>query len=284
MRPLNAIIPFIFPATLLLAACVGSDIEPVGPLPLVVEGWIEEGQPPVVMLTHAVDLTGDVASFDDFVEKWARVSIFDGDTRYILTGRVNNAYTPSFIYTSSRLKGRIGHTYRLLVETETDTLEAFATMLPRPDLVRLEAVRVEDSDSMYSIRAYVDNLRPDGYYKLFSRDFSQDERYYATFTGNFAGYSYNPDEGITVTRGIHSTFEDKDAFSHYYKAGSRVSVKACSLEPEIYEFWRVYDSSVSLSGNLFFTFAENCPSNISGGLGYWVAYGTSQRTIVIPED
>ncbi len=284
MSAIKTATPFICAAALSLAACVGSENEPVGRLPLVVEGWIEEGQAPVVMLTHAVDLTADVASFDDFVEKWARVSIFDGDTRYILTGRINNAYTPSFVYTSSRLKGRIGHTYRLVVETETDTLEASATMLPRPELVRLEAVAVEGADSMYTIRAFVDDILPDGYYKLFSRDFSQDERYYATFTGTFAGYSYDPAEGIVVTRGIHSTFEDADTFSHYYKAGSRVTVKACSIEPEIYDFWRVYDSSVSLSGNLFFTFAENCPSNIIGGLGYWAAYGTSQRTIVIPED
>jgi len=39
---------------------------------------------------------------------------------------------------------------------------------------------------------------------------------------------------------------------------------------------------VLMSGNLFFTFADNCPTNIDGGLGYWAAYGSSLSIINIP--
>ena len=119
--------------SLCMAGCVDDGPEmPDGPMPLVVEGWIEEGLAPVVMVTRAVDLTTDTASFDGFVEKWARVSIYDGDERYVLTGSVNRDYMPPFIYTSSRLRGQTGHTYRLVVETESDTVEAETTMLPSP--------------------------------------------------------------------------------------------------------------------------------------------------------
>ena len=250
---------------------------------LVVEGWIEEGMAPVVMLTHAVDLTADTASFDGFVEKWARVSVYDGDTQYILTGAVNHNYMPEFIYTSSRLRGRAGHTYRLLVETDTDTLEAVATMPPAPYIGRLEAVKAEENDTLWYIRAYLDGVESGRCYKLFARDFDDDRRYYATFMGTFRGESYSADEGRTITRGIHATYDDtEEPFSHYFTPGSRVSVRACSMEPELYDFWSVYDSNISLSQNLFFTFAGNCPGNVRGGLGYWAAYGMSQRSITIP--
>jgi len=264
-------------------ACDSSDKEPcAGPMPLVVEGWIEEGQSPMVILTRAVDLSLPSPSFDDFVEKWARVSVFDGDIRYVLTGRINHGYTPSFVYTSARLKGEVGHTYRLFVETETDTLEAVATMLPAPDLMPLEAVHADGQpDSLYAVRARIDGAVPrDGLYKMFARAQPGEDRFYGSFMGTFRAVDYDSVAGITVTRGIHSMYSDEE-FSHFYTVGTRVTVKICSLQPEIYDFWRTYDNCVSLSQNLFFSFAGDCPSNISGALGYWAAYGASSRTIVI---
>ena len=88
----------IIAAMLCTAGCVDDGpAMPDGPMPLVVEGWIEEGMAPIVMVTRAVDLTTDTASFDGFVEKWARVSIYDGEERYMLTGRINNDYMPPCI-------------------------------------------------------------------------------------------------------------------------------------------------------------------------------------------
>lgn len=252
--------------------------------PLVVEGWIEEGLPPVVMLTRAVDLTGDSATFDGFVEKWARVSVFDGETRHVLTGRINRDYVPEFIYTAAELVGQPGHTYRLLVETETDTLTASATMPGHPRLERLEAERVGGSDTLWLLKAYVGQVAEGDYYKLFVREDGEDRRYYGAFMGTFSASAYAAEDGWTITRGLHATYDDTDSpFSHYFKSGSRVSVRLCSLESAVYDFWNVYDSNISMGQNLFFTFAGNCPGNIDGGLGYWAAYGMSSRSIVIPD-
>lgn len=279
MKHISLLAAALLAATLF--SCENSDIEPVaGPMPLVVEGWIEEGEAPVVIVTRAVDLTQPAASFDGFVEKWGRVSIFDGDKRYILTGRKNDDYMPSFIFTASRLKGKAGHTYRLLIETETDTAEAVATLLPSPSLKPLKVVPVEGPDTLFMVRAEVDGIDSDGYYKFFARSELTESRFYASFMGTFAGCDYDPEAGYYITRGVHSSFSDEE-LGHYYKAGDRVTVKLCSLEPRLYDFWRVYDSNVSLSQNLFFTFAENCPGNVTGALGYWAAYGTSSRSVRI---
>lgn len=259
-----------------------SDDESIGTVtPLVIEGWIEEGQPPVVIVTRAVDLTVPSPSLDNSIEKWCRVTIYDGDTPYILTGTVNNDYTPAFIYTTSRLKGAVGHTYRLTVETDTETATATSTMLAAPKLMPLEAERTDDCDTLYRLHAFIKDIDPTAHYRFFSRSHSVESRFYGTFLGTFTGSEYDSAKGWDITRGFHSGYAGTE-FQHYYPAGERVTVRLCSMQPEIYQFWRVYDSNVSLSQNLFFTFAENCPGNIDGALGYWAAYGTTTRTITLP--
>lgn len=267
-----------------VVSCVNRDDEPsFENMPLVIEGWIEEGESPIVIVTHAIDLTQPTDSFDDLVEKWGRVSIFDGDTRYVLTGRLNKDYMPSFIFTSTRLKGKVGHTYRLLVETESDTVQSVATMLPTAELLPLEAVKVADSDSLYFVKARISEINKDGYYKFFAKSLSTESRYYGSFLGTFSGAQYDDSKGFEITKGVHSGYAD-EPFEHYYVAGDRVTVKLCSLEPAVYDFWKVYDENVMLSQNLFFTFDGNCPSNIDGALGYWAAYGSMIRTILIPTE
>lgn len=151
-----------------------------------------------------------------------------------------------------------------------------------PSLLPLTAVKAEGSDSLYYIRADISGIDPDGYYRFYAQSLNEESRYYGTFMGTFKGSEYDPEKGWQVTRGIHSGYSDDSSFSHYYRSGDRVNVKLCALEPQIYEFWRVYDSNVSLSQNLFFTFSENCPGNIDGALGYWAACGTTRRTVLLP--
>ncbi len=261
----------------------GSDLRPDnGPMPLVVEAWIEEGEAPVVIVTHAVDLTQDSPSFDDFVEKWGRVSIFDGDKRYLLTGHLNKDYMPSFIFTTSRLKGAVGHTYRLLIETETDTVEAISTMQQAPELLPLEARELEGSPGQYSIIARMADEEPAAFYKFFAKSDSTDTRFYGSFLGSLTGDQYDAENGFEITRGVHSGYSDEE-FSHYFASGDRVTIKLCAMEEAVYDFWRIYDPAVSLSQNIFFSFSESCPTNLSGNArGYWAAYGMSRRSIILP--
>lgn len=268
--------------TIILSSCYSDEPESPAKMPLVIEGWIENGEAPIVMVTHAVDLTKPSASFDGFVEKWSRVSIFDGDKQYILTGRIDKNYTPDFIFTSSKLKGEVGHTYRLLVETETDTAEAVATILPPPALRPLTVKPAPGCDTLYTICATIDGAADEnGYYKFFARSDKTESRFYASYLGTFTGAEYNRAGEWQISRGVHSTYSDDD-FEHFYHSGDRVTVKLCALQTSVYDFWSTYDKSVGISNNLFFSFATNCPSNIRGGLGYWAAYGHTRRTVRIP--
>lgn len=292
-----------------LTACVG-DREPdqSKDMPLVIEGWIETGEAPVVIITRAVDLTQETPSFDNFVEKWCRVSIYDNDLRYLLSGRINNGYTPSFIFTSTRLKGKLGHSYRLLVETSDSIHSAeytsAAVIEPAPTIEEALPVAVQ-GDSLYKINIRLADLEEEGYYKIYTQTLGKEGRYYPAFTSTFSGDDYNESAGIDITRGIRTDFSglqfgndisesgnpdsetyDDDyysdnSFSHFFEKDDIVKIKVCRISKENYDFWKAYDANVSLGNNMFFTFMENCPSNIPGALGYWGAWGQSEIAIRI---
>lgn len=243
-------------------------------MPIVVEGWIDEGAAPVVIVTHAVDLTADSVSFDDIVEKWGRVSVFDGDERYILTGHLNSDYTPSFVFTTSRLKGRQGHSYRLLIETEHRQVEAVSSITPCPAITEVVPVSVEGTDSLFKLRAFFDGIDPDGYYKVFTKSDAHDTRYHGALLATFRGSDYDSQQGFEISRGKYSGYSG-EPFEYFFRRGDFVSVKLVSMEADIFDFWLVYDRQIFLSDNLFFSFTEDCPSNITDGRGYWAAYGAS---------
>lgn len=260
-------------------------------MPLVVEGWIEDGESPVVMVTHAVDLTQDSPSFDDFVEKWGRVTIYDNGKPYILTGRINKGYTPSLIFTSSRLKGKAGHTYRLTIETDHDYAEAEGLMPEVAEIVSAEPVK--ESDGGYSIRVRVGASEGvvqvgagEGVVQFQTRILDGDRtegRFYPAFCATLPVADI-PAEGFKVTRGVHAAYDDEaaDEFSQYFQSGQLVMLKVCRIQDELLPFWRSYDQAVSLNGNIFLSIPKNCPGNVKGALGYFSIAGISTIAVAIP--
>lgn len=263
---------------LCLVSCDNQADEPFyEKMPVVVEGWIEEGQAPIVMVTHAVDLTTETPSFDDFVEKWGRVTIYEDEQPYILTGRINNGYTPSLIFTSSRLKGKVGHVYRLTIETETDFVEATVTMKAAPEIISV--IPVEETDG-YSLK--VNLSAHQGPVQFQTRSVPEDGRFYPAFCASLLAKDI-PADGFTVTRGIHASYDEDQAanFSHFFHAGETVMVKVCRIPDELLPFWTAYDHAVSLGGNIFLSMPQNCRGNITGGLGYFTANGISTIAITL---
>ena len=251
--------------------------------PLVVEGWIMEGEQPVVMVTHAIHLDRDTADFSNFIEKWGRVSIYDGDQQYFLTGHINSGYLPSLYFTTSRLTGKSGHTYRLKVETEQGDAEAESTLIQSDVTLSIEAEPVDGSESEYIIRAYASDLIDNGYYKFYIKEVGKDKHFYPSFKGTFMGESF-PKDGFVISRMQRIQFDtdEENRFTHYFAAGDIVQVRLCRIPEELYEFWRIYDNSVALGSNMLLSFIENCPGNVEGAYGYWQASSSTTRVIRIP--
>lgn len=272
---------YALPFLLSLAGCAEDLVSPDvsgEAMPLVVEGWIEEGEAPVVMVTHAIDLTMETPSFDDFVEKWGRVTIYDDGKPYILTGRLLDGYTPSLVFTSSRLKGSVGHTYRLVIETENDYAETTVVMPPAPVITSVEKVKEPRG---YSLK--VDLARTDGVVQFRTRIVGSEERFYPAFCSTMSVRDI-PEGGFKVTRGIRASYnlDHSDQFSNFFAPGQTVIVKVWSVPEELLPFWTAYDQAVSLSGNIFLNIPQNCGGNIAGALGYFSASGVSATALSFP--
>lgn len=266
-----------------LAACESVPEPQAGDPPLVVEGWLNEGEAPLVIVTRAVDMADTLGDFADVVEKWCRVTVIeDGEREVTLVARKNGAYMPSFVYTSTRIKGKVGHRYALRVEAYDTVAVAETALLPSARISRLEAEPV--SDGRYKVRAWLDGLEPAACYKLYCRSIGKEKHMYPALMGNVSAADYDPEHGVIIGRGIRTSLADEEAeaFSHEFESGETVVVGLYRIAPEVAEFWKVYDANVSLSGNMFFSFAGDCPGNVTGAKGYWSAQGVVEAAIAIP--
>lgn len=251
--------------------------------PLVVEGWISEGESPIVMVTHALDLDSNRIDYSGFIEKWARVSIFDGDRQYLLSAHVDKRFIPSMIFTNNRLKGESGHIYRLLVETERGDAEATAKLEASNASLEIYSEVADVSDSTFVIRAFVTGLEKEGCYKFYVKSVGEDPHFYPAFKATFFGKDF-PSDGFLITKGqrIQLDSEAKDRFSHFFYPGEVVQVKLCRIPNALYDFWRVYDNTMALGSNMLLNFTENCTGNLAGAYGYWQSEATSVKVIKIP--
>lgn len=260
-----------------LFGCVGK-YQPEDEPQIVVEGWIEAGGYPVVILTTTVSVgeqQKDWASLKDHVIRWAKVSISDGEEEVVLTGRKNDDYFPPYIYSTARIQGEAGKTYTLKVEYSGRTVTAQTSV---PDAVPLEWIKVVPSqrDGYADIVAGLkDNPSTKDYYKFFTWSLHDDSTYVPSFMG-LINDEILADEvnEVMVQRGAPQVFGDADT-SLSFSDHSFVLVKFCTMDEASYMYWEDYEDIAFLSRNPFFPVTCKIRSNVQGGLGYWVGYGST---------
>ena len=248
---------------------------------ITVEGWIDEGGHPIVMLTKAilVDHTArDVSNLSDYIVKWAKVTISDGEHSEILTGKYNPRYYPPYIYTTSNIVGKAGKTYSLLVEYKNYTITALTTIPHHVDIDTAFAVPSTDSTDFGIKIIFNDNPSTHDYYKTFSNCDSTSNMYLSTImqTIDDSYFSKREIENI-VYRG---RYLDKE-YKHGFSRGEIVMVKLCHIDSISYAIWKDYENSLSFSRNPILRYNNNITTNITGGLGYWCGYGASEKIIEV---
>lgn len=99
---------------------------------LVVEGWIEDGGYPVVLLgeTHAID--AGMQHIENYIVRWGKVTISDGTDSVVLTGGYDNDFFPPYKYTTFKMTGQAGKTYTLTAEYRGQKATAVTTIPPPP--------------------------------------------------------------------------------------------------------------------------------------------------------
>lgn len=279
MKQRLLIIPF---AALALFSCTKhTEALPFDP-PLIVEGWIESGRAPVVIVTSAIEATEEKRPVDTLANsilRYAKVSIEHNGQAYRLSSRLSDEYSMKNYYTTGELRGEVGGTYRLNVEWNGKKATA-VTSIPEPSSIQsLETVSAGKGDSLFVIKARLRNEKDKvRYYKFFTRIVNCEAGYSPSFMGTFSNVDRPDPIDYTVERGIRLI--EANEFLYFHKTDT-VSVKLAAMEEILYRFWSEVDQNAMCTVFPAVTFNSNIPSNIEGGSGYWAGYGITEKTICV---
>lgn len=255
---------------------------------IVVEGWIESGGAPIVLLskTFVVELGkgGDGEEETSIVLPWGKVTVSDGNESVILTGDYDERYFPPYIYSTSRMRGVPGRTYHLTVEYGERILTAQTTIPETDSLEALTVIPCADTDSMYQITAYFeDNPTTEDYYLFLTRIFNKEARYYPALLGLQSDERLDQYNKQVVQPGIHFLTSEGHKYRPYYHEDDTVQIKFAKVDKTTYEIHKAYNEMLSLSLNPIFPSDISMPTNIEGGLGYWCGYAVTRYGVVIAD-
>ncbi|MBI1193036.1 MAG: DUF4249 family protein [Bacteroidetes bacterium] len=307
-------------SVLFLASCE-TDITvdlPQAEQKIVVEGSIEPGMPPFILLTRSAPFFGsfDPNNLAEFFVRDAVITINDGTADYTLIELCLSELPEEFqalaaellgvtedslstfpeicLYTvdlfgGSLLLGQPGKTYRVSISVEGETLTA-TTYLPfpvAPDSIFARPHPDPAVDSLFrlSIR-FSDPDTLGNYYRYWTRRYNAsrdvDEPFYPGVSSVIDDLFFNGQTvDFSLDRGQpRSAGFDQDTYGFFW-AGDTVVLKLASIDRPVYSFWSTLEFDAGSGGP--FSSATVVSSNIQGGLGVFGGYGASYDTLIIGE-
>ncbi|MFQ5335565.1 MAG: DUF4249 domain-containing protein, partial [Flavobacteriales bacterium] len=279
---------------------------------LVVEGHLEQGVPPYVMLTKTIGYfePTDISSFEGQFVHDAKVVVTVDGTDYTLDEVCTQDIPPPLLpivaetigisvedlqrinycaYINFNLMGEVGKIYRLSIESEGKT---YASVTKIPELVPLDTAWFgrEGNDSLGFIYAHMHD--PDtlgNAYRWFARRINlgydgqpKDQGFIAPLGSAFDDNFFNgKDFDFGYDRGMPPGKSETDPgeVDGYYKVGDTIVVKFCSITYDVFKFLRIYEQEIYNNGNPFAA-PTTIPTNINGGaLGLWAGYGVTYDTV-----
>ncbi len=254
------------------------------PQKMVIEGWIEDGKEPIVMLHYAYPLDQSSDKEDETLldimanqlETMARVAIWDGEKEVVLTGQLNTKYMPPYIYTTAHMVGEAGHTYTIRASRREVSAQATTyvpTMTPRLDSI---SVRIQpDSSSTVVAYIHVPDIQDEVYYNAFLR--SANERQLRSFPMSMTKASLAKGGQIELPVYANQMFATESMHMGFYASDSTQYYLHLSVLDDVsYSIWEGVSAQSVNQGMFFMSIYRNMPSNVSSGLGYWCGYNSRE--------
>ena len=246
---------------------------------IVVEGWIDDGGFPVVIVTRSlpVRLRDDGIRLDelsDYVEKWAKVTVSDGTNSVVLTGSRDSKYVPGYAYTTSYIRGEAGKTYTLTIETRGKTVQAVTTIPLYPPTVDSVVCRHLPSDtSMCEVTAYVrHNAGRQEFFKSFYQEGADEKQFLSSFLGVVDGGLTDSVFTMPIIKGV-SDF-DKEETGRYFANDTFVKLKISTMDDVSYEIWSSYEDNNRFRSMFMSSSVREVATNIENGQGYWCGFNS----------
>jgi hypothetical protein len=295
-----------------LAACEENltiDI-PAGQEQLVVEGHIEQGAPPVVVLTRSMPVFAGFSPADieaSFVHG-AQVVVSSAGRSYTLKEVPAAAFWPElrrvvseqyaiseaqltngsdfifYVYTSEELLGEVGKSYQLRISHDGRVLTSSTTI---PNLNPLQDLFLQPhpdprQDSLFTL--YYRYRDPDtlGNSVRYFTKRNSEPFYPGYFTSVFNDELINGVQNLTypLDRG-EPRGQNPDLNTYgFFGRGDTVVVRWAAMDIAHYRFWFTLENERNNNGSPIGS-PNTTRSNINGGLGVWGGYGVTYHRIVV---
>lgn len=250
---------------------------------IVVDGWIENGRYPHVILTKSASYVSriDSSSYFQFVKTEATVVVSNGEVEEKLTLMYDDDYFPPHVFRGTDFKGEPGKSYRLDVYVNGVHLTAHATIpqVVAPDSVWFELDATRDSAGFVWMQL-TDDGNEENYYRLFTRIKNKEAEYTPTHLSAINDRFFNGKTmSAPIYKGARGLMESQSDFR--FKVDDTIFVKVSSLTKDAFEFWQNYEYEVMNAGNPFAASSNNLSTNIQGGgLGIWCGYASSTSLVI----
>lgn len=255
---------------------------------IVVEGIIENGKAPFVLLTRNAPYFGEVDTskiVQEYLVAGAEVTVSDGSTIDTLISIFPGYYVGSIL-------GKVETNYNLKIVAEGKTITA-STYIPNPvnkpdslwftykegyqDVVRIW-IRYTDPDTLGNMIRILTNVDDRGFKAFF----------YSVFDDKFVNGKTFDD--ILRNGNKESCYADNpqaDTTQKYilqecglFRYGDKVIIKIASIDVNNYHFWQTLEHGKADGMNPFAS-PTIIKSNINGGLGIWSGYGAVYDTLIV---
>ena len=241
-----------------------------------------------MMLHKSINFTEDFNTMEDLIEEkiiyLGKVTVSDGETSVVLTGRVDTAYLPPYSYSSVRIMGESGRTYRVEAEFEGKKVSAVTTIPPKALFDSISVESMPDKPGFFRLTGYLTDMKEQSdYFVVFYR--YKGEKQYRNGLHGVASDLAADTSGvlrIPIYKNMAGTsLVDKDSLStRFFRLGDTLEIKLAAIDGVSYRFWESFASLTITSTIPFLPVNENIYTNVSGGRGYWCGYGSSTYTIV----
>lgn len=284
---------------------------PAGEPKLVIEGRVENGQPPVVFVTTTRGFF-EPTSLQDYADSFvddAEVTVNGIELMRICSDELPDELLPFFeeatgisteaaagfsicgyVGIDPALIGEENTTYRLEVHARDEVLTSVAHI---PNILAPDSVwfRLWANSPKYGY-AFAEFTDPDttgNAYRVFTRRIGPnanqnpvDPAFYAPLGSSFADDFFNGQTiEVVFLRGQppnSSRPVDQGESARFFETGDRFVFKFCSTTYPVYDFFNTYEAQQGATGSPFAA-PNNLNSNINGGLGVWAAYSCTFDTL-----
>ncbi len=251
---------------------------------IVVEGWIEEGDVPQVILSRSIPIstTIDSTTILNHVIRSAKVTVSDGEYEEVLRLKSDKDRIPPFVYYGSEIIGEVGKSYTLKIEY-LDRIVTAKTSIPSSVSIKSATyVKKYPADTTgYAYLAFDDPILEKNYYQIATRLDKKEPIFVPAFYGNLNDDNFSSSVvSIQINRGV--LIFPKTKFRPYFSDGDLIFVRLRTMNKEAFDFWNGWQNEIVNGRNPIYPSNTSLKSNIKGGVGIWAGYGQQTVSIQTP--